>query len=357
MKPSLDWLLALVPAALLAEHFGAPAPFVFFAAALAVVPMARLIVRATEQLATYTGDAVGGLLNATFGNAPELIIVLVALRAGLLDMARASIAGAMLANLLFVTGLSFFAGGLRHHTQTYQASAARVYCSMMAIATLTLVGASAFSRFFAPEQGPLLDAPMNIGLSITLLALYVLYLVFMLKTHPGEFRAHGAGEHAHEGPRWSRGRAIAALIVASAGAAWMSEVLVGAAEGTAQALGMPPAFVGLVFLALVGGAAESSSAVAMAMRDKMDLSLGIALGACIQVALFVAPVLALASYFIAPRPLELSFTRGEVGTLLMAVLVAAMVAGDGRSNWFKGVQLIAMYLIIALMFFCLPGGG
>jgi Ca2+:H+ antiporter len=355
-KPSVYWLLALIPVTLALEHGGAAPPWVFFTAAVAIVPVARLIVRSTEQLATYTGDAVGGLLNATFGNAPELIIALVALRGGLLAMVRASIAGAILANLLLALGVAFLLGGLRFHNQTYQAAAARVYSSMMLIAAISLTVPSAFSRFFAPEETRREEALLNIGLAVVLLAAYALYLVFMLKTHPDEFAGEAGSDHAH-GPRWSRGRAIGGLVAASLLAAWMSEILVGAAEGTGTALGMSQAFIGIVILAIVGGAAESGSAIALARANRMDLAVGIALGSSIQIALFVAPVLVLASYLVSPRPLELSFTRAEIGSLFMAVLIGALVAGDGRSNWYKGVQLIAVYFIIALLFYFIPTAG
>ena len=350
----MNWLLVFIPVTLALEYFHAADPWIFFAAALAIVPIARLIVHSTEQLSTYTGDTVGGLLNAIFGNAPELIIALVTLRAGLLEMVRASIAGAILANLLLALGIAFLAGGVRHHTQTYNASAARLYSSMMLLAALALTVPSTFSRFLAPDETVREEALLNIGLAVVLLAAYALYLVFMLKTHPGEFAASGGDEKEEHGARWSLGRAIGGLVVASLLAAWMSEILVGAAEGTGEALGMSQVFIGIVFLAVVGGAAESSSAVAMALRNKMDLSVGIALGSCILIALFVAPVLVLASYFIAPQPLELSFSRAEIGALFMAALIGAIVAGDGRSNWYKGVQLIAVYLIVALMFYFIP---
>jgi Ca2+:H+ antiporter len=353
VKPSLDWLLALIPVALALEHGGAPAPWVFFVAALAILPVARLIVRSTEHLAAYTGDAVGALLNATFGNAPELIIALVALRAGLLDMVRASLVGAILANLLLALGIAFVAGGLRVRTQTYQAGAARMYGSMMLIAAISLTVPSAFNRVFAPEETVREEALLNVGLALVLLAAYALYLVFMLKTHADEFAGEAAAP-PHAGPRWSRGRAIAGLLAASVLAAWMSEVLVGAAEATGAALGMSDVFIGIVVLAIVGGAAESGSAIAMARANRMDLAVGIALGSCIQIALFVAPALVLASHVVAPRPLELAFSRPEIGSLFMGVLIGAHVAGDGRANWYKGVQLVTVYLIIALMFYLLP---
>jgi Ca2+:H+ antiporter len=355
MKPSINWLLAFVPVTLALEHLHAPPPLVFFSAALAIVPIAALIVHSTEHLATYTGQAVGGLLNATFGNAPELIIALVALKAGLLDMVRASLAGAILANLLLALGVAFLLGGLRFRTQTYNAQAARLYSSMMLVATISLVVPSAFSRFVAPDETVREETLLNIGLAVVLLVAYALYLVFSLKTHPDELAGVEGGEEAeHHGPRWSRGKAVGGLVLASLLAAWMSEILVGAAEGTGKSLGMSEVFIGIVFLAIVGGAAESSSAIAMARRNRMDLAVGIALGSCIQIALFVAPVLVIASYVIAPRPLELSFSRAEILSLFMAVLIGTLVAGDGRANWFKGVQLVAVYLIIALMFYFIP---
>jgi len=358
-KPSLHWLFAFIPVTVALEHVeGLAPPLLFFSAALAIVPIAGLIVHSTEQIAKRTGDAVGGLLNATFGNAPELIIAMVALRAGLLDMVRASLAGAILANLLLALGVAFLLGGLRFHTQTYNAGAARVYSTMMFIAAISLTVPSAFSRFFA-EEAVREVAVLNVSLAIVLLVAYVLYLVFMLKTHPDEFKVEkGAhkGHGGHEGARWSLGRAIGGLVLASVLAAWMSEILVGAAEGTGEALGMSTVFIGIVFLAIVGGAAESGSAIAMALRNRLDLTVGIALGSSIQIALFVAPVLVLASYFVAPQPLDLAFSRAEIGALFMAVLIGTVVAGDGRANWYRGVQLITVYLIIALMFFLMPVG-
>jgi Ca2+:H+ antiporter len=357
VKPSLNWLLAFIPITVALEHGGAPDPWVFFSAAVAIVPIARLIVRSTEQLSTYTGDAVGGLLNATFGNAPELIIAVVALKAGLLDMVRASLVGAILANLLLALGIAFLLGGLRFRTQTYNTAAARLYGSMMLIAAISLTVPSTFSRFLSPEETVREEALLNIGLAVVLLVAYGLYLVFMLKTHRDEFAGEASGHGHHDGPRWSLGRALGGLAVAAVLAAWMSEILVGAAEGTGTALGMSQVFIGIVFLAIIGGAAESSSAIAMGRKGKMDLGVGIALGSCIQIALFVAPVLVLASYFVAPQPLELSFSRAEIGSLFMGVLIGAVVVGDGHANWYKGVQLIAVYLIIALMFYFIPAAG
>ncbi len=355
LKPTLNWLLAFVPITLGLEMAGVAPPVVFFSAALAIVPIAGLIVRATEQLAHYTGDAIGGLLNASFGNLPELIIALAALRAGLFDMVRASLAGAIIANLLLAIGVSFLLGGFKYHDQEYSPIATRMYSSMMFIAVMSLAVPSAFGRLAAASEAALTEVHLNLGLALLLLAAYALYLVFMLRTHPEFFRgAGGAGpEEAHAKP-WSMGRAFGTLIGASAGAAWMSEVLVGAAEPTGKALGMTDTFIGIVFLAIVGGAAESGSAIAMGRKNRMDLAVGIGLGSSIQIALFVAPVLVLASHFLAPHPFALAFTRGEIASLFMAVLIGALVSGDGRSNWYKGVQLITVYAIIAMLFFFMP---
>jgi Ca2+:H+ antiporter len=354
-RPSINWLLAFIPISLVLERLHVPAPVLFFSAALAIVPIARLIVLATEQLATRTGDAIGGLLNATFGNAPELIIALVALRAGFFDMVRASIIGAILANLMLAMGVAFFLGGLRHHTQEYNAGAARLYSSMMLISAMSLGVPSAFNRFFSPEGTIPAEKIINLGTAFVLLAAYGLYLIFLLKTHPDFFQSAAREEdHGHEGSQWSLGTAIGTLVGASVLAAWMSEVLVGAAEGTGQALGMSEVFIGIVLLAAIGGAAESGSAIAMARKNKLDLTVGIAMGSSIQIALFVAPVLVLASGFIAPHSLELSFSRAEIGTLFLGVLIGAIVAGDGRSNWYKGIQLMLVYVMIAILFYFLP---
>jgi Ca2+:H+ antiporter len=358
-KPSINWLLVFVPVSIALEYAHVPPPVLFFSAALAIVPAASLIVLSTEQLATRTGDAIGGLLNATFGNAPELIIAMVALQAGLYDMVRASIIGAILANLMLAMGVSFFLGGLRRHTQEYNAGAARLYSSMMLISAVSLGVPSAFNRFFSPESTVYEEKLVNLGTAAVLLVSYALYLVFLLVTHPDYFKSVTAteSEHGHEGPQWSVGRAVGSLLGASVLAALMSEILVGAAEGTGKSLGMSDTFIGIVFLALIGGAAESGSAIAMARKDKLDLTVGIAMGSSIQIALFVAPVLVLASIFVAPQPLELSFSRAELGTLFLSVLVGAIVAGDGHSNWYKGTQLVLVYAMIAILFYFLPEGA
>ena len=356
LRSPMNWLLLFIPLTIGLEHLAhVSAPVLFFMAAVSIIPIAALIVRATEQIAHRTGDAIGGLLNATFGNAPELIIALVALKAGYLDMVRASLVGAILANLLLALGVAFLMGGLRFHDQRFNPTAARAYSSMMFLAAVSMTVPSSFSRIFAPNEVIRQEQLLNVGIAIMLLVAYALYILFSLRTHSSAFASLDTEEEDHEQEElWSVPRAVISLLVASAMAAWMSEILVGAAEATGKALGMSQVFIGIVFVAVVGGAAESGSAVAMARKNKMDLSVGIALGSCIQIALFVAPILVLASYFIAPHPLELAFSRAEIGSLFMAVLIGALVCGDGQSNWYKGVQLVTVYAIIALMFYLVP---
>lgn len=354
LNPGIHWLFIFIPITLILEYLHSSAPLIFFSAALSIIPIARLISTSTENLATYTGDSVGGLLNATFGNLPELIIAFVALKAGLHSMVLASIAGAILANLLLALGFSFLVGGLKFHSQEYNSTSIRMYSSMMMIAVLSLIVPSAFNRFFGSTGITQEENDLNIFLSIALLAAYGLYLVFMLKTHPDFFKSESsAGHEEHEKP-WPLPKAIGFLVFASVLAAFMSEILVGAAEETGEVLGMSSIFIGVVFLAVIGGAAESISAIIMASKNKVDLSIGIALGSSIQIALFIAPLLVLASTFVGPGQMNLSFGRGLLGAMFLGVILAAMVSADGRSNWYKGVQLILVYLIFAMMFFFVP---
>ena len=356
-KFSINWLFLFIPLTLVLEHVsGISPPVIFFTAALSIVPIAHLLVHSTEKLAHHTGEAIGGLLNATFGNAPELIISMVALRSGHLEMVRAALVGAILANLLLAQGLSFLLGGLKFHDQSYNAAAARIYSTMMLIAVVSLAIPSAFGKVISDPAVEDRVQLLNIEVSLILLLTYGLYLVFMLKTHPKYFESEpAAAETADEdGAEWSVGKSVGMLIGTSVLAALMSEVLVGAADGTGKALGMSETFIGLICLAVVGGAAESSSAVAMACKNRMDISIAIAVGSCIQIALFVAPALVLISYLIAPAPLTLSFNGLSISFLLLSVLIGAMVSADGRSNWFKGVQLIVVYLMLAVMLYLTP---
>jgi Ca2+:H+ antiporter len=328
---------------------------VFFAAALAIVPAARLIVQGTEHIATRTGAAIGGLLNATFGNLPELIIATVALRSGLLEMVRASIIGAILANLLMALGAALLIGGVRYHNQEFSARAARVYSSMMLLAVISLAGPGAFERVFSATEHVSQVHALNVRLAVMLMVVYALYLYFMLGTHRDEFAGEAKDGHGHEqGAAWSMSRAVGTLVGASVLAAWMSEILVGAAEGTGEELGMSQTFIGMIIVAVVGGAAESLSAIAAGAKNKLDLTMGVVYGSCIQIALFVAPVLVLLSRVIAPEPLDLSFSRVELGVLFLAVLIGGSVGNDGKGNWFKGVQLLTVYATIALLLYFVP---
>ncbi len=347
--------LLFIPLTIILDKIGGvPQPLLFFLAAVAIFPLAALLVEATDQLATYTGDTVGGLLNATFGNAPELIIALVALKAGLFDMVKASIIGAILANMLMGMGAAFLAGGLKRRIQEFNLSATRNYMTMMLLAVISLTIPSTFHDFVTTDT--IKDEQyVNLAVAVVLLATYFLSLLFMLKTHPDLFRSIGKVEEHSTEDRWSLSRALLTLLLTSIFVAFMSEILVGAVEETAKALDMSQAFIGIVVLAVVGGAAESSSAVVMGVKNRMDLSVSIAIGSSIQIALFVAPVLVLASYFMTPQPLNLVFDRGLLDAVFLTVLIGIMVTADGKANWFKGVQLITVYVIMAVMFYFLPG--
>ncbi|KLK93527.1 cation transporter [Microvirga vignae] len=348
--------MVLAPIAAGLDRVGTlPAGVVFFCAALAIVPFAKLIVQGTEQVAVHTGTTVGGLLNATFGNLPELIIAMVALRAGLLEMVRASIVGALLANLLVALGFSFLLGGLRHHSQKYNPDAVRTYSSTMVLAWISLALPSAFHRTLEAEPHLGLHATLDLVVAVVLLGLYGLFLLYSLRTHPeifAELNAPAAGEESHDHPSLAWG--VATLLVASLGAAWMSELLVGAAEQAGHSLGMSQVFMGVIVLALVGGAAESGSAIAMGRANRPDLSIGIALGSCVQIALFVAPILVLVAPLMGQPQFRLAFSQAEMWMLFGAVLLGATVATAGQSNWFKGAQLLALYLIIAAILYLIP---
>jgi Ca2+:H+ antiporter len=355
IKWSQHWMLVFVPIALIVEHFvnvGDPAKFLI--AALAIIPVARLIGHSTEELAHYTGDAIGGLMNALFGNLPELIITVVALKAGLHAMVAASLVGAILFNLLLVLGLSFLLGGLRHHTLELNLQAVRVYSTMMFIAVISLALPSIYERAFAPSGVTIEQEKINLGLAGLLLGLYALYLVFMLRTHPEEFASAAKHDTEEHEAQWSMPWCIGVLVGSSVVAAILSEVLVGAVEGTGEALGLSPVFLGIVLLASVGGVAEGMSAVSMARKGRLDLSLGISLGSCILIALFVAPVLVFASYFVGPGPFLLSFSGGMVSLLFLTVVIGAFVATGGAGNWYKGAQLVAVYLMVALLLYFVP---
>jgi Ca2+:H+ antiporter len=351
----LNWFMLCVPAALLLNGRNLlPAEQLFLIAALAIVPLARLMIDATEHIGRRATPTIGALLNATFGNAPELIISLMALRAGMPDLVKASIVGVMLGNLLFVLGLSFLVGGLRERVQKFNRRGARMQRSVLMIAAISIILPSVFDNFIPPELAAH-ELALNSGVAVVLLVTYGFSLVFMLKTHPDYFvPKKPPPEDADEAIAWPIALALAVLAVTSGLLMVMSEMLVGAVEQTAHNLGMSKAFIGVIILALIGGAPESAAAVAMARRNKLDLTMGIAVGSSIQMMLFVTPVLMLSSYYLAPQPLDLVVGNSGILVVFLPVLIFSMIVTDGKSNWFNGVQLLSVYLLIALFCYYLP---
>lgn len=360
----LKLLLVFVPLAALAEwlHWGPLTVFAF--ACIAIIPLAGLMGEATENLAAKLGAGVGGLLNATFGNAAELIIALVALHRGLYDVVKASLTGSIIGNVLLVLGLAILAGGRNRERQTFDRAAAAVGSTLLALAAIGLVipalfhwvaeGAVRGARITeAREVG--LERGLSLEISIVLFAVYLLSLFFSLRTHKHLYAGQDhAAAHEAPGAPVSQKRALFTLVGATAFVAWMSELLVGAVEAASHQLGLTEVFVGVIVVAVIGNAAEHSTAVLVAMKNKMDLAMNIAIGSSIQIALFVAPVLVFASYLMPHGPMDLRFTLFEVLAIGVAVGVVNMVAQDGESNWLEGVLLLAVYLILAIAFFFLP---
>ncbi len=351
----MNWLLVFVPIAIAVEHF---APHVhlaiFVTSGLAILPLAAWMGRATEHLADRVGEGAGGLLNATFGNAAELIIALVSLRAGLYDVVEASIIGSIVGNVLLVLGASMLAGGIRHKEQKFNAEGARAQATMLTLAAIALILPAGYEDALGAHARPGLG-PLSVSIAVILLAVYGLYLLYSLVTHSSLFSGSlSEEERKQEGPEWSTRRAAAVLAGATVLIAWMSEILVGSIRPAAESLGLSGAFVGVFVVAILGNAAEHATAVTVAMKNRMDLALSIAIGSSVQVALFVAPVLVFASYFLGPAPMDLAFSRGLVLAVLLAVVVTGQVASTGRSDWLKGVQLLAVYVVLGLTFFFMP---
>jgi Ca2+:H+ antiporter len=347
----LLWLLAFVPVLFAAGRLKPEAhTLLFVLSVLAVVPLAALLSHATESVAAKTGDTVGGLLNATLGNLTELVIALTALHAGQTTLVKASIAGAIVTNTLFMLG-AFLLGGLKHHVQEYNSSSARLQAGLLFLATVAILIPSAVSEADS-TVGSAFTETLSVGLSVLLIATYGLNLLFSLKTHREFF---GGAEHAEAGEApWPLGLALATLAGVTVLVALVSEVFVESVQEAAVAFGMTPAFVGFIVVALVGGAAEMASAFSGARKNRLDLSVGIALGSASQIALFVAPVLVLLSYVIGPAPMNLQFWPGAVVMMLIATMTAALVTNSGRSAWFVGVLVLMVYLVFAMTLYLLP---
>jgi len=351
----LLWLLAVVPAALAAAKL-APAAhtLLFVLSVLAIVPLAALLGHATEAVAAKTGDAVGGLLNATLGNLTELIIATAALRAGEHALVKGSIAGAIVTNTLFMLGASFLLGGLKHHVQEYNRATARLHAALLFLAAIALVSPSAIAKADL-VPGAVLTQKLSVALAVLLIVGYGLALLFSLKTHREFFAGVGHGDVVEQ--VWPLGLAVATLIVVTVLVALVSEIFVESAQQAAETFGMSQLFVGFIVVAVVGGAAEMAVAFSAARKDRLDLSVGIALGSASQIALFVGPVLVLLSYVIGPTPMDLQFWQGAVVMVFVATLVAAFITSGGRSAWFVGVLLLLVYAVFAFTLYLWPPPG
>jgi Ca2+:H+ antiporter len=352
-------LVPLIPVALVLELVHAGPTWVFLASALGVLPTAALMGRATEELSARSGPGIGGFLNVTFGNAPELIIALFALGAGLHEVVKASLVGSILGNILLVMGASMLAGGARRDRQDFEPRAASAQALLLLLATVALV----MPAIFELVQGPGLPRPrdqaiaypadvlsLSVGVAVVLLLSYAAALLFSLKTHAHLFNpAHE--EEDHGGEPWSVRRSVTMLAIAGAAVGLMSEILVGSITEASEAVGLSPFFVGVIVVALVGNAAEHWVAVYFALRNRIDLSINISVGSAAQIALFVAPVLVLASFAIGPFPMAIVFNGFEIGAILLAVFIAQEVTQRGDSSWFEGLQLLAVYAVLGLTFF------
>jgi Ca2+:H+ antiporter len=351
-------LVPFIPIAIVLDLVHADAVILFATSALGVIPTAALMGRATEELAARSGPGIGGLLNVTFGNAPELIIALFALNKGLQEVVKASIVGSIIGNVLLVLGASMFFGGLGRERQRFNATAASAQSSMLLLAIAAVVMPAVFELV----DGEGLPAPsaefVNYGSDVETLSLitavvligaYVGGLIFSLRTHRDLFNPQAEAEHETE--PWSVRRAVGVLAIAGVAVAVMSEILVGSISETAEQAGLSEFFIGAIVVAIVGNAAEHWVAVLVARKDKMDLAVNISIGSSAQVALFVAPVLVLASYVLGPGPMPLVFNGFEVAALILAAMIGNQVTQDGESTWFEGLQLLAVYVIIGVAFY------
>jgi Ca2+:H+ antiporter len=370
VRRPLNWLLVAMPIALVLEGMHVPPIWIFLTAAVAIIPLAGLMGHATEHLAEKLGAGIGGLLNATFGNAAELIIALIALSKGpqMYPLVKASITGSIIGNILLVLGLAMVCGGAYHRRQRFNATAASMGATLLALAGAGLVIPTIFYYLLDPTHRDNV-AHLSEEIAVILALAYALSLFFSLRTHrhlfaeagePEDAPAHDTdAEIAAELPvHWSRKASLIVLVVSTIGVAIISELLVGSIEPACEALGMTSVFVGVIVVAVIGNAAEHSTAVLVAMKNKMDLAINIAIGSSIQIALFVAPALVFASLLFGhSQVLDLHFTPLETIALLISIAIVALVAQDGESHWMEGVMLLAVYIILGLAFFNLPEEG
>ena len=346
LKPRLAWLLVFVPVAIVLELTHADPVIIFAVSALAILPLAGQIGHATEDMAARSGPQIGGLLNATFGNVTEMIIAFFLILEGELEIVKASITGSIIGNVLVVLGLAFLVGGWTREEQTFNRASAGLHSASLVIAVVGLMMPSLFS--FTPEASGFRTEAVSVGVAIILIAVYILSLLFSFKTHKALFRST---EHS-EKPKWSLGRALGVLAGSTVLVGLMSEFLVGALEVTTEELGLSKLFVGLIVVPIVGNAAEHSSAIFLAAKDKMDVSVEIAVGSSTQIALFVAPMLGFVSLLVG-QPMDLIFSGIELAAVAFSALILGFITLDARSNWIEGAQLVAAYLIMAVSFFFL----
>jgi Ca2+:H+ antiporter len=360
LKPSLNWLLVLVPIAVALRTGLIPGheTALFICSCLAVIPLAGWMGKATEELADHLGHGIGGLLNATFGNAAELIIALMALSKGLTGVVKASITGSIIGNVLLVMGVSILAGGMKFREQHFNRTAARTSTTTLTLAAVALAIPTVFHVTAGGHANGWTQATaqkLSLAIAVVLFLTYACMLGFELVTHKQLYTGDVQGDEK-SGKKvggWSVLKSIIVLVVATALVALMSEFLVGAVEAARASLGLTEVFVGVIVIAIIGNAAEHSTAVLMAMKNKMGLSLGIAVGSSLQIALFVAPVLVFCSYFFG-RPMDLEFSLPEVFAVIAAVYLIFQINGDGETNWLEGVQLLSVYLILGILFYYLP---
>jgi Ca2+:H+ antiporter len=352
-------LVPFIPLAVLLDVVHADPIAVFFVSAAGVIPTAALMGRATEELAAKSGPGIGGLLNVTFGNAPEIIIALFALNKGLHEVVKASLVGSILGNILLVLGAAMFVGGLGRDRQRFDRTAASAQSSMLLLAAVALV----MPAIFELVEGKGLPMPgaervhydstveaLSLAVALVLIASYAAGLVFSLKTHRDLFNPAREEGEGHEAGGWSVRRSIGALALAGVAVGLMSEILVGSISEAAHSIGLSEFFIGAIVVAIVGNAAEHWVAVLVARKDKMDLAVNIAIGSSAQIALFAAPVLVVCSFFLGPHPMALVFNGFELGAVLLAVIIANHVTNEGESNWYEGLQLLSVYVVLALAF-------